>query len=278
MASPKELDPAESPMHFFGAEVRRARLAAGMTLADLGARVPCDASTASRIEAGNLSPTERFAEACDEAFPYMDGWFSRFCHDSRKWNGPYPAWFRPFVEYEAKAKSLRTFEHSLVPGLLQTRDYARAVLATRPNTSEDEIEQLTTARLDRQAILERDNPPLLWAVIDEAVLRREVGGSKVMHDQLCHLADASDRPNITVEVIPYGTGAHSGLLGAFVIADFADAPSIVYLETTNGGQIVEKPSAVEDDALIFDSLRSDALNRRQSRDLIMKVAEEEVWT
>lgn len=277
MVSPKELDPTASPRHFFGAEVRRARLAASMTLADLGARVPCDASTVSRIEAGTLSPTERFAEACDEAFPHMNGWFSRFYHDSRKWDGPYPSWFRPFVEYEAKAKSLRTHEHSLVPGLLQTPGYARAVLATRPNTSEDEIEQLTTARLDRQAILERDNPPLLWAVIDEAVLRREVGDSKVMHDQLWHIADASNRPNITVEVIPYGTGAHSGLLGAFVIADFVDAPSIVYLETANGGQIVEKASAIEEDALIFDSLRSDALNRRQSRDLIMKVAEE-VWT
>jgi transcriptional regulator with XRE-family HTH domain len=264
-------------MHFFGAEVRRARLAAGMTLADLGARVPCDASTVSRIEAGTLSPTERFAEACDEAFPHMDGWFSRFYQDSRKWNGPYPAWFRPFVEYEAKAKSLRTFEHSLVPGLLQTADYARAVLATRPNTSEDKIEQLTAARLDRQVILERDSPPLLWAVIDEAVLRREVGDSKVMHDQLCHIVDAAGRPNITVEVIPYGTGAHSGLLGAFVIAEFGDAPSIVYLETANGGQIVEKPSAIEEDALIFDSLRSDALPRRQSCDLIMKVAEE-AWT
>jgi transcriptional regulator with XRE-family HTH domain len=276
MASPKDLDPAASPMHFFGAEVRRARLAAGMTLADLGARVPCDASTVSRIEAGTLSPTERFAETCDEAFPHMDGWFLRFWHDSRKWNGPYPAWFRPFVEYEAKAKSLRTFEHSLVPGLLQTVDYARAVLATRPNTSEDEVEQLTVARIDRQVILERDSPPLLWAVIDEAVLRREVGGSKVMHDQLWHIVKASDRPNITVEVIPDGTGAHSGLLGAFVIADFADVPSIVYLETSNGGQIVEKPSTVEDEVLIFDSLRSDALSRRQSRDLIMKVAEE-VW-
>jgi transcriptional regulator with XRE-family HTH domain len=277
MASPKELDPTASPQHFFGAEVRRARLAAGMTLADLGARVPCDASTVSRIEAGALGPTERFAGACDEAFPHMDGWFSRFYHNSRRWNGPYPAWFRPFVEYEARAKSLRTFEHSLVPGQLQTVNYARAVLATRPNTSEDEVEQLTSARIDRQAILDRDSPPLLWAVIDEAVLRREVGGSKVMHDQLWHIADASDRPNITVEVIPYGTGAHSGLLGAFVIADFVDAPSIVYLETSNGGQMVEKPSAIEEEALIFDSLRSDALSRRQSRDLIMKVAEE-VWT
>jgi hypothetical protein len=180
------------------------------------------------------------------------------------------------VELEAKAKTLRSFEYSLVPGLVQTRGYAHAVLSTRPNTTEDEIERLTTARLDRQAILERDSPPLLWCVIDEAVLRRDVGGSKVMHDQLLHLAYASDRPNITVEVIPYGTGAHSGLLGAFVIADFADAPSIVYLETTNGGQIVDKPSAVEEDTLIFDSLRSDALPRRQSRDLIMKVAEMKV--
>jgi hypothetical protein len=277
MPSGKELDPAASPMHFFGAEVRRARIAAGMTLADLGAAVPCDASTVSRIEAGTLAPTERFAAACDDLFPHMDGWFSRFYHNSRMWNGPYPPWFRPYVEHEAAAKSLRSFEHSLIPGLLQTREYARAVLATRPNVSEDEVDQLATARLDRQVILERDEPPLLWAVIDEGLLHREVGGSKVMHDQLWHLADASDRPNITIEVIPYGAGAHSGLLGAFVIADFVDAPSIVYLETTDGGQVVEQPSAVARLALIFDTLRSDALPRRLSRDLIVKVAEEK-WT
>jgi transcriptional regulator with XRE-family HTH domain len=261
-------------MHFFGAEVRRAREAAGMTLAGLAAMVPCDASTVSRIEAGTLAPAERFAVACDEAFAYMAGWFTRFYQDARKWSGPYPAWFRPYVELEAAARSLRNIQHSLVPGLLQTRGYARASLATRPNTSDDRVEELLAARLDRQAILDRADPPLLWAVVDEAVLHRQVGSDKVMHDQLLHVAEMAERPNVTVEVVPYGAGGHSGLAGAFVIADFRDAPSIVYLETAIGGQIVEKPSAVEELVLVFDTLRSEALPRRMSRDLIMKVAEE----
>jgi Domain of unknown function (DUF5753) len=137
------------------------------------------------------------------------------------------------VEYEAAATSLRSFKHALVPGLLQPREYARAVLATRANTSDDETDELVTARLDRQVILQREDPTVLWVVIDEAVLRRQVGSDKVMHDQLLRLAEVAERPNITVEVIPYGAGAHSGLLGAFVTADFADAPSIVYLETAS---------------------------------------------
>lgn len=126
-------------------------------------------------------------------------------------------------------------------------------------------------------ILDRDEPPLLWLVVDEAVLHREVGGSKVMHEQLVHLAQMSERPNITVEVIPYAAGAHSGLLGAFAIAEFADAPSVAYLESAAGGQIVEERSVVAGVTLTFDTLRSEALPRTASRDLIMKAADER-WT
>jgi transcriptional regulator with XRE-family HTH domain len=278
MGGKRDLDPAESPMHFFGAEVRRAREAAGMTQTEFGATVPCDGSVVSKVEAGTLAPTERFAAACDEAFPYMAGWFTRFYQDARRWgDGPYPSWFQPFVAHEAAAQALRTVQHSVMPGLLQTRGYARAVLGTHPDTSEEKLDELVAGRLDRQVILDRVDPPRLWAVIDEAVLHREAGDAKVMHDQLLHLADMAARPNVTVEVIPYGAGAHSGLLGAFVIADFRDDPSIVYLETADGGQLVEQPAAVARVALVFDTLRSEALPRRASRDVIIKVAEEK-WT
>ena len=113
------------------------------------------------------------------------------------------------------------FEHSLVPGLLQTPGYARAVLATRPNTAEDEIDNLVAARLARQAILTREDPPppLLWALIDEGVLYRPVAPAEVMHDQLMYLVEMSRRPNITIQVLPYSAGGHTGLLGAFTIAD-----------------------------------------------------------
>jgi transcriptional regulator with XRE-family HTH domain len=177
MPAIRNLDPTASPAHHFGAEVRRARMAAGMTLADLAATVPCDASTVSRIEAGEREPTERFAVACDEAFPHMDGWFTRFYHDSRKWRGPHPPWFRDWVEIEERATGIRWWEPLLVTGLLQTAEYARAVLASWRRNNGDDIEAKVAARIERQAILDRDNPPELRALLDESVLHRCIGSA-----------------------------------------------------------------------------------------------------
>jgi hypothetical protein len=165
-----------------------------------------------------------------------------------------------------------------VPGLLQTPDYARAVLATVPNIAPGDLDERVAARLARQAILDRDDPPLLWAVLDEAVLHRPIGDDPtVMHGQLLHLADTAARRNVTIEIIPYAAGGHIGLLGAFVVAEFGDAPSVAYLETAADGQTVEDAPTVAAVVLKFDTLRSEALPRRASRELIMKVAENE-WT
>jgi transcriptional regulator with XRE-family HTH domain len=267
-------DPDRSALALFAEELRAARDQAGLSRDDLAVKVNYSASLIGMVEGLRRVPQAGLAERCDEAFG-TPGTFARL--QKRLRNLPFAAAFRPFAAYEEIATSLRNFEHALVPGLLQTADYARAVLATRPNTSEDEVDELVAARLARQAVLERDDPPLLWAVMDEAVLHREVGSPKIMHDQLGHLSQISRRPNITVEVVPYSAGAHSGLLGAFVIAEFDDAPAIAYLETAAEGQTIEEPSVVTRIALTFDTLRSEALPRSASRDLIMKVAEER-WT
>lgn len=276
MPGKRDLDPGASPLHFFGAEVRRAREAAGMTLAELGAMVPCDASTVSRIESGLLSPAERFAEACDEAFPQMGGWFGRFYRASLRWDGQHPRWFEDWVDAEGRAAVLRGWEALLVPGLLQTPEYARALFrAWRTDDDEDKVEQLVTARMDRQRIFDRPDPPAFWALLDEGVLRRRIGGAKVMHDQLVHLADAGDRASIKIHVVPAEAGAHMGLLGAFAIAGFAgDAPGIVYFESPDVGQTIRDPGTVAKVSLIFETLRSEALPRGASRDLILKVAGE----
>ncbi|HEY2262646.1 MAG TPA: helix-turn-helix transcriptional regulator [Streptosporangiaceae bacterium] len=276
MAGKRDLDPGASPLHFFGAEVRRAREAAGMTLAELGARVPCDASTVSRVESGLLSPSERFAEACDEAFPQMGGWFGRFFGASLQWDGPYPRWFEDWVDAEGQAAVIRWWEPLLVPGLLQTPEYARALFrAWRTDDDEDKVEQLVIARLNRQRIFDRPGPPSLWAVLDEGVLRRRVSGAKVMHDQLVHLADMGERANIKIHVIPAEAGEHVGLLGAFAIAGLAaDAPGIVYFESPDEGQTTRDPVTVAKIVLKFEALRSEALPRGASRDLILKVAGE----
>jgi hypothetical protein len=276
LPAPRDLDPGASPAHFFGAEVRLAREAAGLTLADLGAIVPCDASTVSRIESGLLNPPERFASACDEAFPQMGGWFTRFYASSPRWDGRYPRWFVDWVDAERRATVLRTWEPLLVPGLLQTPEYARALFKAWQTTGdEDEVENLVTARMDRQHIFDRPKPPSFWAVIDEVVLRRRVGGAKVMQDQLLYLAEMTERPAINIHVIPAEVGAHVGLLGAFAIAGFdSDAPGVVYFETPDEGQTTKDSATVAKIILTFDTLRSEALPRGASRDLIMRVAKE----
>lgn len=130
------------------------------------------------IETGRRVPSRDLAERLDEVFGPDRGTFARLETGLR--DLPYPASFRPFSAYEAGARSLRLFEHVLVPGLLQTADYARAVLSTRPYTSADEIEELVTARLARQALLARADPPLLYVLLDEGVLHRPVGTPEVM--------------------------------------------------------------------------------------------------
>jgi transcriptional regulator with XRE-family HTH domain len=272
MPARRDLDPEASPLHFFGAEVRRAREAAGMTLADLGALVPCDASTVSRIESGQLTPSDRFAAACDEAFPQMGGWFTRFYRSSGQWTGPYPPWFLDWLKIERDATALRWWEPILIPGLLQTADYARALFRAWQRAGTDElVEDLVTGRLERQAILDRADPPELWVLIEETALHRPVGSAKVMHGQLEHLAEMTVRASVTVQVVPAEVGAHGGMLGAFILAD----PSgTVYLETAVEAQITGRSALTERAALIFDRLRADALPRAASRDLIVKVAHE----
>jgi hypothetical protein len=160
--------------------------------------------------------------------------------------------------------------------LLQTADYARALLKTRVGASEEDVDQAVAARLERQAILERDDPPLLWVIMDEAVLRRPVGGADVMRVQVEHLAEMAGRTSVVIQVIPYSVGAHEGVNGAFVIADFAASPSIVYLETALTGLVVERPEDVASVRLTYDTLRSEALPRAASLELLREVAK--TWT
>jgi transcriptional regulator with XRE-family HTH domain len=270
----KELDPTASPMHHFGAEVRLARLAAGMTLAALGATVPCDASTVSRIEAGTLSPTERFAAACDEAFPHMAGWFSRFYHDCQSWdNGPFPRWFEDWLNAEKNAATLRTWEPLVIPGLLQTAEYARALfLAAQADISDEAIDQSVAARIGRQRIFDKPDRPNLLVVLDEAVLHRLIGTPKITYDQLVQTVDMSMRSFISVQVVPAGTGAHAGLDGAFTIASVDGKPDIMHIDAVEG-LTIETSAQVRNAAIVFDRVRGDALPRSASRDLILKVAE-----
>jgi len=274
----RELDPTTGPLDFFGAEVRRWRTAAGLSQEQLGQRVGYSGAQVGKVETGERAPSQDFAQHCDQALPGAGGLFLRIYHLARRWDGGYPSWFVEWVQAEGRAITLHTWEPLLIPGLVQTPEYARALFqAWRSARTDAELDQLVSARIERQLIFERPNPPSLWAVIDEGVLTRCVGSPQTMRDQLAHLLDVSDRLRITVQVVPAGAGAHAGLLGAFAIAGFGDAPGLVYLESPDQGQTTQRSSVVVKVSETFDTLRAEALPRGASRDLIRKVAEER-WT
>lgn len=260
----------------FADELRAVRKQANLTRDELGARIGYSGATIGMIEAGHRAPPRGIGRRLDTEFS-LPGTFERI--ENRLRGIPFATAFRPFVPYEAAARTLRWFEHSLIPGLLQTEDYARSVLATKPNSTEDEIARLVAERLERQRILERADPPapLLWVLLDEGMLSRPVADPPVMRDQLKHLVHMTTMPNVTIQIVPYAARGHSGLLGAFTIADLDDSPGIVFLEDVLGGRVAEEPDLVAEATLRFDTLRSEALPKGASRELIGSVAEER-WT
>lgn len=273
---------------WFADELRAHRAAQGWTQADVAAKTSYSESLIAQVETCRKAPTPELARALDRVFatpgftedapgvPGTPGTFGRLVIRLR--NLPFPASFRSFAPHEADATALYTFEHSFIPGLLQTEAYARAVMEAYPDATEDVVSERLAGRLSRQAILDRDDPPppVVCALIDQSALNREIGGPVVMCKQLMHLVAMSRRPNVTVQIIP-NTGAHPGLLGAFTVADLEGTPAIVNLEDIADGRVAEDSATVSMVALRFHSLRGDALSKGASRDLIEGVIQER-WT
>lgn len=271
----------------FAEELKAHRDARGWTQADLAAKITYSESLIAQVETCRRPPSKDLAMGLDRVFATPGfredtpdsagaaGTFGRMAAKLR--NLPFPASFRSFAPYEAEAVALHVFEHSLIPGLLQTEAYARAVLSTRPNTPPDEIDSLVAGRLARQAVLLRDDPPapILWALVDEGALYRPVAAPELMHEQLMQLAEVSGHPNITVQVIPYSAGGHTGLLGACTLADLVGSTSIVNIEDIADGRVADDDATVSRVTLRFNCLRSEALPKGASRELIVRVAEEE---
>ncbi len=167
---------------------------------------------------------------------------------------------------------MKIYNALTVSGLLQTEDYARALFrACKPQDTDEEIDQLVATRLERQEILARPKPPMLWQEIDEAVLRRPVGGPRVMADQLGYLAEAARRPGIVLQVVPFSAGAHAGLLGEFVLLGFDDGHSLAYTEAVDSGHLIERPEEVAAFGLAFDALRAVTLTPEASIELILRI-------
>lgn len=268
-------DPETDPRAFLGDELRRARVAAGFSSQEaLAAKLGFDRTVITKAETGDRPPSPEVAQALQaELFPNgPDGLVGRLAALARKHDGPIPSWFEDWLEAERKAHALKIWQPLIVPGLFQTAEYARALFIAAGEDSE-RAEELVAARLERQAILDRPRPPHVVAVLDEAVLHRLIGTAAIMHDQLTHLATMSERPNISIEIVPAVTGANAGLSGGFQLASCDGAPDVLNM---NGVEDVtaEGRSLVRRATVVFDLVRGDTLPRTASRSLILEAAEQ----
>ncbi len=273
-----------------GAELRRLREAAGLSGEKVARELECSDSKISRIENGLVPAHPRDVRDMLDLYGVTDegkrealitlardgkkrGWWQRYqAYEDGVLPGPY----LDLISLEADAASIRTYQPQIVPGLLQTEAYVRAMIeAARVEMSPEEIQTVVEVRLARQAVLTRQHPLHFWAVLDEAVLRRMVGGPEVMRDQLRHLAAMARRQNVTLQVLPFAAGAPAWVYTPFVILKFPEPADleVVYLENLTSGLYVEETAEVDRYTLMFDHLRAAALSPKESVALIAEVAD-----
>ena len=266
-------------------ELRRLREHAGLTRDETARRLDWSGSKISRIETGQSRAQtgdvrdllDVYGVTSDHAEALV-----QLAREARKrgwWTAYNDVFTGTYVGLEAEASAMRTYEPQIIPGLLETEDYTRALIrAALVRADPDEIERRVQARMARQETLARPDAPEIWAVLDEPAIRRPVGGQAVMKAQLRHLIDITAAPNstITLQILPLAIGSHPGLSGPFVILDFptSEDPPVVYLETATDGLYLEETAETERYNLMFDHLRASALSARESASLIARLAEE----
>ncbi|MEU5512653.1 helix-turn-helix domain-containing protein [Streptomyces fungicidicus] len=257
----------------FGARVRRLRTAAGLTQAELGARTHVVSTRITQIErASGAKPTLALARALDTALGADDLLVDLWPYVYRE---AFPDWSRRFMAHSERAVAIRQYAAHLVPGLLQTESYARAVLSVgRTLGSREQLEERVDLRLGRQQRLRAADRPELWVVLDEAVVRRPVGGQAVMRGQLARLMEASAEGHITVQVLPFDQGEHDVMGGSLTVLSMPDSSEIAYTEGAHYGQLIEDPDEVRRLALSYDRLRAAALPPLMSLDMIRSVMED----
>ena len=265
-------------------ELRRLREQAGLTCEDVGQRLECSGTRISRMETGRISARPGDVRELLEIYGVTGAEADslvQLARDARRkgWWHSYgrvlPPWFEAYIGLESDAARLRDFQPLVVPGLVQTEGYARAVLRAAPHAGRGEdIDRQVALRMQRQAILDQASPPEAWLVISESVLRMRVGGPAVMRAQLRRLADLAARTDLTIQVLPSGTAAQVQAVSPFTMLEFADAadPAVVYLEHLTGGVFVENEDEVRRYRVVFDHLRAEALGTVESADLITRVA------
>ncbi|MFF9113335.1 helix-turn-helix domain-containing protein [Streptomyces sp. NPDC014805] len=268
MANVQNLDPTASPLDYYGWELRRHREAAGLSQGQLGEIIFCTGSLIGQIETTRRVPTRDFSERADAALG-TDGLFSRLV--GLVLRSQLPTWFQPYAEMEARATYISAFQAQVVYGLLQTEEYARALLGV---DQPGKVDEMVAARLDRQRILHREQPPAVWVVLSEAVLLQEVGGRDVMRGQLARLLEFSDSPWVKVQVLPFSVGQHTGMMGSFNLLRFDDGPDLFYLESYDQGHMTANPQVIRERSFGYARLQATALSPEDSVALITRVMEE----
>ncbi|MFH0519263.1 Scr1 family TA system antitoxin-like transcriptional regulator [Streptomyces sp. M41] len=272
MPGPKDLDPSSSPRALLGAELRHAREKAGLSQEQLGQRLFASGSFVGQLEAGTRRIQPEHARVLDEALETGD-FFQRNCRASAK--SRYPDHFAEAAEAEAGAVAIRQYAPMLVPGLLQTPAYARAVTrAYGPTAPEEIIHERVEARMARTRLLDDPTKPLLWAVLDEAALRRVTGGRAVMAEALRHVADLVRGGRVIMQVLPFSAGEHTAMEGSLKLMDFEDAPPLGYFEGVGSGRLEDDPATVARLRFTFELLTASALSPQKSLALIEALAQD----
>ncbi|WP_425413115.1 helix-turn-helix domain-containing protein [Micromonospora citrea] len=270
-----------------GAQLRRLRESSGVTREGAGWEIRASESKISRMELGRVGfkerdvadlltlygvtePDEREALLKLARDANSPGWWHRY-------GDVLPSWFQSYLGLEAAAALIRSYEVQFVPGLLQTREYARAVvLLGHGRAAPAEIERRVALRMQRQRLLRRENPPLLWAVVDEAALRRPIGGPEVMRGQVAALIEATRSPHIRLQVIPFAAGGHAAAGGAFTILRFGDQdlPDIVYIEQLTSALYLDKRDDLDYYAVAMERLCVEAEPPERTPEILGRLLDE----
>jgi transcriptional regulator with XRE-family HTH domain len=262
-----------SAMSKFANQLRGWRVKQGWSQTELADQLGYSNALVSQIEQEHKPPSSEFASKCDEVFDTPATFADLQELVARE---AWPSYFAPVIDSETRATQIHEWELRVVPGLLQTEDYARSVIkAGQPRISPDELERKVSARLERQVIFGRPaDRPMYWAVIHEGVLRHVVGSPETMRTQLGRLVDAIDSPDIIIQVLPYSASDHPGTDGPILIFDYVNDPSSGYTECKGGGMIVEQPEQVTGLVTSMNLIRAAALSPRESGKYIVKIRDE----
>lgn len=268
-----------------GFELRRLRESAGVTIDVVAERLECSSSKVSRIETGHIGASPRDVRDILEIYGIRDEAADELVQVAREarqkgwWHLYGQVLTGAYVGLEAAAARVKAYEAQLMPGLLQTQDYARAVIrAARPDISSEELDRRIRVRTTRQSLVTQDEPIDLWVILDEAVFHRVVGSPSIMRTQLDKLVTMSELPNVTLQVLPFSVGAHVAMDGTFVILEYEEPvdPDVVFAENAAGGLFLEKDDELRRYQFIFDHLRASALPPDQSVEILAARAKKEL--